>query len=64
MKYKRPLFARVTIDGWQICELVRVTNFVKHDMKSNLHDVLPIDVEHVRRTFSLWIQSLVVPEHC
>ena len=53
----------MTIDGWQICELVRVTNFVKHDMKSNLHDVLPIDVEHVRRIFSLWIQSLVVPEH-
>ena len=41
MKYKRSLFARVTIDGCKIRELVRETNFVKHNMKSNLHDALP-----------------------
>ena len=41
MKYKRSLFSRVTIDGWKICKLVRETNFVKRNMKSNLYDVLP-----------------------
>ena len=62
MKYKCSLFVRVIIDGWQIYELVRETNFVKRNMKSNLHDFLP-GVKQLSRTFSLCPQFSALLEH-